>query len=265
MLRSERDAHNQKINLTDEIVENLNKKIELTHNKVDTLWQFNEGIARSVLMLRWLGYGLLVFFVFDLIEILIPPNFVNPVWELQTMGAIIERIVVPLLGLVLVFFGERQLRSPWEIPTLRILSWLTLLFAVVLFLLIPLNLVNTIRIEQAQSKQIATQVEQRMTQIQEIKQQLKQATTQDEMESFLRRLDNQDRSLNIENTQQLEEIRKELNRFLDENEVTTQTQAETTRKKQRLALLKSSVKWNLGALVSVMLFILIWQRARKNM
>ena len=264
MFQSKRDSHNQDVNSTDKTVDNLNKKINFTQNQVDTLWQFNEEMAKSVLILRCLGYGLLVFFVFDLIELLIPPNFINPAWELQTMGAVIERIVVPLLGFLFVFFGGLQWRTKWEILTLKALSWLTLLFGLMLFLLIPLGIVNTVRIEQARNDQIATQVEQRITQLQEIRQQLKQATTKNEMESLLTRLDSQGRSPKIENTKQVEEIKKELNGFLDEDEAATKNQAETTRKKQRLALLKSSVKWNLGALVSGVLFILIWQGARNT-
>jgi large-conductance mechanosensitive channel len=245
MFQSERDSQTE--------------KIDLTQKKAEALWQFNERLARSVPIVHWLGYGLLVFFIFDLIEIITPPNFTNPAWELQAMGAVIERIVVPLLGLALVFFGGLSLRAKWEPPTLKVLSWSALLFAVVLFLLIPLGILNTVRIEQQTSSRLTTQVEQRMTQIQELKKQLKQATTEDQMESLLGRLDNRGRSPNIENPQQLEEIKKELSDFLERGEAVTKTQAETAKKNQRLSLLKSSVKWNLGALVSGVLFVLIWQ------
>jgi hypothetical protein len=235
------------------------QQIDLTQKRVETLWQFNDRLARSIFIVRWLGYGLLIFFVFDLIATVIPPNFINPVWELQTMGAVIERIVVPLLGFVLVFFGEMNLRAKWELPTLTALSWLALLFGIVLFLLIPLGILNTVRIERQSSLRLASQVEQGMTQIQEIKKQLKEATTSEKMESLLSGLDSQGRSPNIQNSQQLSEITKELSSFLETAETTTKTQAETARKNQRLSLLKSSIKWNLGALVSGVLFILIWQ------
>ena len=39
-------------------------------------------------------------------------------------------------------------------------------------------------------------------------------------------------------------------------------QAEQTRKTQRLGLLKNSIKWNLGALISGCLYLLIWQFTR---
>jgi hypothetical protein len=42
-------------------------------------------------------------------------------------------------------------------------------------------------------------------------------------------------------------------------ETTIKSQAAATQKNQRLALLKRSVKWNLGALISGVLFIILWQ------
>jgi len=41
-------------------------------------------------------------------------------------------------------------------------------------------------------------------------------------------------------------------------------QSETVRANRRQALLKNSVKWNLGALVSGTLFIMIWHMTRAH-
>lgn len=60
--------------------------------------------GQSIYRLRWVGYGLLLLALFDTIEVLTPPQFTNPAWEFQTIGALVERVPVPLLGLVLVFF-----------------------------------------------------------------------------------------------------------------------------------------------------------------
>lgn len=83
----------------------------LAQKQIDTLWQFSDRLARSITLLRWVGYGLLIFFGLDTIETLTPLRFTNPAWEFQTMGTIIEQIAVPLIGLALIFFGELNLRS----------------------------------------------------------------------------------------------------------------------------------------------------------
>src|SRR6476469_8023934 len=60
----------------------------------------------SIYRLRWIGYGLLILSVLDAIAVLIPANFGNRLWELQTIGAVVERVPVPLLAMALIFFGE---------------------------------------------------------------------------------------------------------------------------------------------------------------
>jgi FtsH-binding integral membrane protein len=92
---------------------------------------FSSGILRLV------GYGLLVMALVDILFLLIPPQLMNPVWEFQTMGAIIERIPVTLLGIVLVYYGERSDRAPIETLLLRWLSWFCLIFAIFLLITFP--------------------------------------------------------------------------------------------------------------------------------
>lgn len=69
---------------------------------------------RSASLLRWVGYGLLVLALMDVVDILLPPQLMNPAWEFQTIGALVERVPVPLLGLALVFFDGISSRKNWE-------------------------------------------------------------------------------------------------------------------------------------------------------
>lgn len=62
------------------------------------------------LLFHVIGYGLLLFFLFDIVDLFFPPRFMNPIWEFQTIGALIERVPLPLIGLVLVFYGEKNYR-----------------------------------------------------------------------------------------------------------------------------------------------------------
>jgi len=56
---------------------------------------------------RIAGYGLLGLSLFDIIDIL--SHFGDPGWEFQIVRNLVERAPVPLLGLVLVFVGEKNL------------------------------------------------------------------------------------------------------------------------------------------------------------
>ncbi|NEO97465.1 MAG: hypothetical protein F6K58_01880 [Symploca sp. SIO2E9] len=226
---------------------------------VDELRQFNSSLLLSISLFHLLGYGLLVLALFDLIEMFVPVQFMNPVWEFQTIGGIVERVPVPLIGLVLVFLGEFNGRSKWEVPLLKFLSWSTLLAGVLFFLLIPLGIVNTMRIEKQNNTQITTQVEEQMTQMQQVKNALEQATTSTEMEQLLSTLDSQGRTPEIKDVQQLEKMKEKLSDFIASGEKDIKTQAKENLSSRRWVLLKSSVKWNLGALISSFLFISIWR------
>lgn len=93
---------------------------------------------------------------------------------------------MPLIGLVLVFFGEMYSRTKWEFPILKLISWLTLLFAVMFILLIPLGVLNTVRLSSQSSTQINTVSTQQIAQAEQVEKQLNQATPE-QINSLLKR------------------------------------------------------------------------------
>ncbi len=206
----------------------------------------------SMTILRSLGYGLLLLAFFDIVEMFVPPNFMNPAWEFQTFGALVERVPVPLIGLVLVFFGETNSRSQWEFPLLKLLSWLTLLFALLFFLLIPLGIGNTLRLNNQSAAQISTLSKQQISQAEQAEKQLNQATPQ-QIDSFLK---SQGSSLDGKSP---EELKAQVLSKVSQVKKQIKTKAEATQSFRGLNLIKSSVKWNLGALVAGGLFISIWK------
>jgi len=219
---------------------------------------------RSIFLLRTLGYCLLLFVFFDLIYLLFPASFMNPIWEFQTIGGIVDRMALPLLGFVLVFLGEGNLRTKQEIFILKYLSWLSLVMAILLGLLIPLCLSNTYRINNLNNNQITTQATQRMSQIQQFEEQLGKATTSD-FETLLGRINTQNNAEKITNPEELK------NRLLAESTTAKKNleqQVATTRQSKRLELIKSALKAIVGAIISIFLLIRIWQGtrwARKSM
>jgi hypothetical protein len=232
---------------------------------------------RSVYRLRWVGYGLLIFALIDTVQLLIPPGFTNPVWELQTLlGGLVDRVAVPLLGFALIFFGEFYDRIGLEKIALKILSWLCLVLAIVFLLMIPLGVINTARVDTANESQVNTQLAQSKQQLKQAKdQQLPQLVKQAE-----ERLSQSDAeglkaiatqlSLEVSASANSEELRSQIQQQLNTRKTQLQQQLNTQEsqldeqskaalRNQRIGLFKNSVKWNLGALIASTLFFILWR------
>lgn len=219
----------------------------------------------SSVLARGIGYGLLLLFLLDLVYLFIPPGFMNPAWEFQTFGAIVERVAVPLIALVLIFWGGRNGRFKFEFPLLKGVSWLSFLAGTLLFLAIPLGVLNTMRLDRQANAQISQQIEQGKTQIKQIQDRVGNVTTEEQMKELLTQF-NRGSTPNIGGSQ-LENVKKELLSSLSQGESNLAAQAEMAQKNQRMALLKNSVKWNVGSLVAGALFFWTWlltKWARKN-
>lgn len=218
---------------------------------------------RSIYRLRWVGYGLLIFACLDSVSLLVPPRFTNPEWELQTIGGLVERVVVPLLGFALVFFGEFYDRLGLERLVLRTLSWICLGLAVLFLLLIPLGVVNTVRIDGAQQQDVTGKVENQMKQLQKLEEQLNQSKPED-----IKTLGAQLGNLGIQvEAQKPEDLKAAIVTRINKVRADVETQSKAARSGQRTALFKNSLRWNLGALIAAVLFGTLWRStdwARKS-
>jgi hypothetical protein len=214
-----------------------------------------ENENRSAYRLRWIGYGLLTFALLDVVSVLVPFDVGNPSWRLQTIGALVERVVVPLLGLALVFFGEFYNRKTLEKIPLALLSWLCLLLAILSFLLAPTALLNTLGLDSQAGQQVDAGVQQRLKQLSEVENRLNQIRPED-----VPKLATQLKELGIETDPQNPEKVKEtiLNRIKLLRDLTP-VQAQNARSAQRTGLFKNTIKWALGALIASTLFFILWK------
>ncbi len=209
----------------------------------------------SIYRLRLVGYGLLLFALADTLLVFYPPQFTNAAWELQTMGAVVERLPVPLLGLVMVFFGENYERNRLEDIFLKIVSWFSLLLAIAFLLLLPLGINNTLRINAENNQGIQAQAQQRQAELEAVETQVNQSSTGD-LQNLALELNRMGLPVDTANTQELKS--DILARVATAKEqLPGQTQA--ARNSQRQVLLKNSFKWNLGALIGSILFFYIWR------
>ncbi len=213
------------------------------------------SLSKSINLFRLFGYGLLVLAVFDLVVMMIPFQGLNPEWEFQTFGQIVEKTVIPLLAFVFIFAGYEKHRSAWELPVLRILSWLCLAQAVVLVLLVPLGVINTYRVNNLNSDRVVIQLEQQRVQIQQAREQLQQASTVESLTPLLQASGVAGAAPNAP----VADLKNDLSTSLTQAQSQLDSTALALRSRQRLDLLKTAIKWCLGALVSAALFYCLWQ------
>ncbi len=210
----------------------------------------------SVSMFRLVGYSLLLLAVFDVVSTLLSPGPINSGWLFQTLGSLIERIPLPLIGLVLVFSGEANVRQNWEKMPLKVASWAALVVGIAVLLTIPMLLMATVQVNTDSDTQVSAQAEQQFNQLQTIEQQVNQASPQD-LQKFLAQL-NQQGSLTptIKDPQSL---RTQLLSEVSQVQEALKLQTEATRTQQRATVLKNAGKWSLGSLVAGVAFIRLWQ------
>lgn len=205
-------------------------------------------------LFRLVGYGLLALSLFDIIDIFVPSLFTNPAWEFQVVRNLVERVPVPLLGAVLVFAGEKSLRI------FKFLSWACLVVALLFFLLIPLGLSASVRIDQQSSQQLSAQVSQQTTQLQQLEAVLNKATTPAEIQSILTRLNPQG---GVVSAQNLPQIKTQLLTRIAEGQRQIKTQAANNRSNAQRLLIKNAIKSLLGALVSGTIFMMLWRQTNR--
>jgi hypothetical protein len=209
-------------------------------------------LGPTFLLLRWAGYGLLGLSIMDLLESAVPWDWMNPAWEMQFMGALVDRSPVPLLGLVLVFVGGTHLRRRWEAPALAGLSWMALVLGVLLFLMTPLIITNTFRLEQRATAQITSQMGQQLDQAEKARAAVQGANPQ-ELENLVRRMG---RPADGKTSQQL---RSEMLAEFTKAKEMLQRQAGEARDNQRTTLIKRSAKMGAEAVLVGIVLVVVWR------
>jgi hypothetical protein len=233
---------------------------------VSQLTDWNIEQIRPLQLLNYVGYGLLLLFAFDLVEIFSAPKLMNPVWELETLGRLTDRVAVPLIGFGLIFVGGLNNRRDLEISWLKTLSWLTLLTALILWLWVPLGIFNTVRIHRAIDRQITAQLEQKtnqaQTQVKAVKAALDKVSSPEDLKIFLSRLNLKGQAQEATDVQEVAPIKTQISAMLDNQVSKLSIQAQSTLAAQQTSLIKRSVKWNLTSLVSGALFFSLWRGTR---
>lgn len=216
------------------------------------------GLSRKSQSLQILiGYCFLIYASLDYGSILVPLRLTNAQWELSTIGALVERIWSLLLGYLLIFYrhdGSSINRA--ELSILRLLSWLALVFGLFYLLMLPLGTLNTFRLNEQIKVRMNSVSNQQLETLQTAKDRLTAARTPAEV---TRIADALTVAGVIAPTSPGQLTKEKLVSTLDRLDTAIREQSSTTYARQFRSLLKSSVKWNLGALLSAIAFFNIWR------
>ncbi len=231
---------------------------ELT-GEVEILRQFSLDLLSSIQLLRWVGFGLLALYIVNVIAIFLPLRFLDPVWELQAIGQLVETTPVVLIGFAMVLHGNQYIRSKRSLTVVKVLSWLALSLGIIMFLLIPLCFVDASRIQAQNQQQVQLALVQRLEQVQTVQDQIQSTTAVDQLSGLIQQFNNQYPNLKIDTSQSLPSLKQELNNLAQRARTNIKEQSQNTLNTQNKALLQGGFKWCAGLLISSVWLISLWR------
>lgn len=218
---------------------------------------FGFSFTNSIVTLRIVGYGLLILWLIDIAEVLYPLQLLNAIWSFQVFGQFVERIGVLLISLCFIFFGEHKARTNWELAIVKVLSLLTLVLAIAYFLMIPLGIGNTVRVANHTNRQISQELRENIEQLDRLQEEVATYSSPRRLRQFIEIGDRFIKRSDVRGSS-ISELRAEANTQIKRQMNEIKLQAQQTRRERKVNLLKRSLKWNLGALISSILLLLIW-------
>ncbi len=222
--------------------------------------QFNLSLYRSVSLLHYIGYGLLLFGSLDLLSSL----FVLPLQEgdalLQFLAKIANGAPVLLVGLGFIFWGERRPRYLWELPVLKWMSWVTLGLSLLYLGSVPLGIYGATR-SLAQYQQVfQQQTQQQQRKLLVLTRKIETSNSRSELEAIATAsgLPEFLATLNTE-AQTTPALKVSLTEQIQADVKTQQAKLQNMQQENSLKTLTNVVQWSIIALGSSALFWLIWR------
>lgn len=229
------------------------------HPKDSGLFLSEAVFNRTLALLPLVGYALLLFALIDSVVLWIPPQPLNPVWVLETMGQMVEGAWVWLVGLVFVFYGRLGYVERWELQLWRCLSWVGLLLGLFYLLMVPVGVRTTWSIYQRHQLEFNAQMAQQVQEFQRVRNHLEQSQTLAELREWADWVFPQ---VPLSLSTDREELKTQLRRELIQAEMLWESELKAQTATKSVLLWKQSVKWHLGALVGGVSFLWIWGKTR---
>lgn len=207
----------------------------------------------SYLIVSVLGYVIVSLSLVEYVYMLVPPQFLNPNWEMATAGKFVETVWILLLGLVMIFFRPYGVViKNKELKLLSLLSKATLAGALICFLTVPLVGSNAIRLVRNSNARINAQIANQNSQIETALAQIN-----DSSELQIEQILKSNNLWDAEN--QAENVKTQFTNIIQERKQDAVQQLKTSLKKERLRLFKTASKYFISAIAAGIAFLAIWR------
>lgn len=212
-------------------------------------------------LLRFAGYGLLLLAFSNFADALIPPRFGQDAgWEFSTLGKLVGTSPVPIIGLILVFYGEATARSPLGKTILKFLSWLSLLLSILFVVMLLIGISAAIRINGDNNNQASAVLSQQLSQFNTIKENVKN-TNDANLRKAAEFIEKRSPNLKL-NKDNPTELRKQIEAEIAKNENAIKQNIQEGQTKAARQLIKQACKWYFEAIVSAFVLFGIWNQTK---
>ncbi len=219
----------------------------------------NEAITAK--LLRFAGYGLLLFSLANFADALLPPRFgQDPAWEFEALRKSVGTAPVPIIGLILVFYGESTARSPLGRNILKALSWLSLVLGIFFSIFLVVGISAVIRINTNLNTQASFVLSQQVSQFNTAKESLKN-TDDRNLQRAAEFIERRSPDIKLDKTNPTV-LRSQIEAEILKNEKEIKDRVQTGQEQAFRQLLKQSSKAFFEAIVAAVVLFGIWSQSK---
>lgn len=212
-------------------------------------------------LLRFAGYGLLLLSLSNFAEALLPPKFgQSAAWEFETLGKVVGTSPVPIIALILIFYGESTARSALGKNVLKVLSWFSLILSIFYIAMTLIGVSAAIRINNDNETQASFLLSEQLKQFTAARENLKNTNDSNLLRAteFIER-----RSPNLKlDKSNLTVLRGQLETEINKNEGEVKARVAETKASAFRQLIKRAAKSYFEALVSAAVLFGIWSQTK---
>ena len=221
----------------------------------------NIRISHIIGIMPVIGYGIFFESLADFLHVLFPLQLFNPVWELQTIGSLIDQSWALLIGMGFIcsryFTGNQKDTRLIEFLGLKFIRWFFLILAILYLFLAPLVVLNSFRMTTGIRQQVAQQQQAKITQIDQIQNQSSKITNPDQLRALAQSLNiNKDDIARLSNDQLPASIQQQLSTVKSRIEA----EAAIARRNQLQKLWQNSIRMIFAQVFLSFIFIFIWSK-----
>lgn len=210
----------------------------------------------TVRPIRWVGWLFLAFAAIDIAEALYTVELMNPLSEMQTIQRLVDLVAVPLLGVVLVFWGGGFRRRPFELVLLKGLSWLSLFAGLLYLSLAPLNMLDAHRLDRLKVVKLDAAADDLVQKMDLARDKLQGIDSPRQFQAILAKLTQDPPALSSDIS--VEQLRERTLQVVNRIENQQMAAIDSERGDNRIKFWIASSKWSIRAALAGILFIGVW-------